>query len=304
MKRLRHLVEAQQLTPEHITYLCAQADELRKGHNETLAGKILAAVFYEPSTRTRFSFESAMKRLGGDVISTENAAEFSSAIKGETLPDSIRIIAGYAHAIVLRHKEEGSSQLAASISPVPIINAGDGRGQHPTQALLDVYTIRRELGSSHGLRVGMVGDLKHGRTVRSLTYLLSKEPQEELVFIAPPELAMGNDIKAHLTEHGTTWRETPEFERELPKLDVIYMTRIQKERMDPKTYEGNKDRYRLGSDELTLVKPKARVMHPLPKIDEIQIPIEIEQKDPRIAYFRQAENGLYMRMALLLHMLQ
>jgi aspartate carbamoyltransferase catalytic subunit len=304
MEQLKHFVRAQQLTPEHIDQFCTEADRLRERQDEKpLEGKLLATVFYEPSTRTRFSFEAAMKRLGGEVISTENAADFSSAVKGETLEDSIRIIGGYVDAIVLRHRQEGSSELAATVSPVPIINAGDGTGQHPTQALLDVYTIRREIGRSNNLRVGMVGDLKHGRTVRSLAYLLSREPQQELVFIAPHELAIGNDIKAHLSENGVPYRETSEFEAELPTLDIIYMTRVQKERMDERTYNGNKDRYKLGSKQLALVRKDARIMHPLPKVDEIQLTLAAEQQDPRIAYFRQAENGLYARMALMKHLL-
>lgn len=302
MQRLKHFIEAQQLTPEHIELLCARADQLRKRPSQKLKGKILASLFYEPSTRTRFSFESAMLRLGGNTLATENASEFSSAIKGENLRDTIKMAQEYADVIVIRHKVEGSAALAASVSRVPVINAGDGKGQHPSQALLDMYTIQREMGRVSELRVGIAGDLAHGRTARSLAYLLSKFPQEELIFIAPRELAIGNDIKAHLHEKRTPFREAEDLEKELADLDILYMTRIQKERMDIEKYERIKKCFVIGEKQLEKMRREARIMHPLPKVDEINLPTNIEDQDPRVAYFRQAGNGLYVRMALLEHL--
>jgi aspartate carbamoyltransferase catalytic subunit len=257
----------------------------------------MAALFYEPSTRTRLSFEAAMLRLGGRTMGTDNAREFSSAAKGETLEDTIRIVSGYADAIVLRHSEEGAARRAAMVSDVPVINAGDGKGQHPTQALLDVYTIKDELGRLDGVSVAMVGDLANGRTARSLAYLLSKYEGVAIWFVAPPEVAMRDDIKAHLDEHGVTWRETRELDEVLPQVDVVYQTRIQKERFaDEAAYEALKGIYRIDPPALTRLRPDAIVMHPLPRVDEIAPEVDA---DPRAAYFRQARNGLYIRMALL-----
>src|SRR3990172_7520886 len=187
---MKHVVESQQFGRKLLSSLFSMADKLEKKTETPLKGKIMAALFYEPSTRTRFSFESAMLRLGGSVITTENAKEFSSAAKGETLEDSIRVINNYVDVIVLRHYEEGASARAARVSRVPVINAGDGAGQHPTQALLDLYTIRKEIGKIDGLRIAMVGDLAQGRTVRSLAYLLSKFEDITMYFVAPPLLKM------------------------------------------------------------------------------------------------------------------
>src|SRR5579871_2497263 len=195
-----------------------------------LQGRVMAALFYEPSTRTRLSFESAMLRLGGRTMGTDNAREFSSAAKGETLEDTIRIVAGYSDVIVLRHQEEGAARRAAAVSDVPVINAGDGAGQHPTQSLLDLFTIQDELGRIDGITVAMVGDLANGRTVRSLAYLLSKFRDVRLVFVAPPAVRMGDDIKRHLDENGISWREESDLGAVLPAADVVYQTRIQKER--------------------------------------------------------------------------
>src|SRR5690349_10944346 len=262
-----------------------------------LAGQVMAALFYEPSTRTRLSFEAAMLRLGGQTMGTDNAREFSSAAKGETLEDTIRIVSGYADVIVVRHKEEGAAKRAASVSDVPIINAGDGPGQHPTQALLDLYTIRTELGRIDGVKVAMVGDLANGRTVRSLAYLLSKFKDVGLWFVAPPQVAMRDDLKAHLDEHQVPWVETQDLESVLPEVDVVYQTRIQKERFtDPDVYNAVKGVYRIDRSSLALMRKYAVLMHPLPRVDEIAPEVD---DDPRAAYFRQARNGLHIRMALL-----
>jgi aspartate carbamoyltransferase catalytic subunit len=257
----------------------------------------MAALFYEPSTRTRLSFEAAMLRLGGQTMGTDNAREFSSAAKGETLEDTIQIVGGYADVIVLRHYEEGAAKRAAAISSIPVINAGDGPGQHPTQALLDLYTIRDELGKIDGIRVAMVGDLANGRTVRSLTYLLSKFRDIKVWFVAPPQVAMRPDLKAHLDEHHIPWVETEDLESVLPEVDVVYQTRIQKERFtDLDAYDAIKGIYRIDNSSLALMRKYAIVMHPLPRVDEIAPEVDA---DPRAAYFRQARNGLHIRMALL-----
>jgi aspartate carbamoyltransferase catalytic subunit len=257
----------------------------------------MAALFYEPSTRTRLSFEAAMLRLGGQTMGTDNAREFSSAAKGETLEDSIRIVSGYADVIILRHNEEGAARRAAAVSPVPIINAGDGPGQHPTQGLLDLYTVRDELGRIDGVRVAMVGDLANGRTVRSLTYLLSKFKDIKVWFVAPPQVGMRDDLKAHLDEHNVPWTETQDLGSVLPEVDVVYMTRIQKERFtDQEAFNAVKGIYRIDKEAMSRMRKYAILMHPLPRVDEISPEVDA---DPRSAYFRQARNGLHVRMALL-----
>jgi aspartate carbamoyltransferase catalytic subunit len=238
-----------------------------------------------------------MLRLGGQTIGTDNAREFSSAAKGETLEDTIRIVSGYADVIVMRHNEEGAAKRAAAVSSVPIINAGDGPGQHPTQALLDLYTIKDELNRIDGVRVAMVGDLANGRTVRSLTYLLSKFKDIKLWFVAPPQVAMRDDLKAHLDDHKVPWVETEDLDSVLPEVDVVYQTRIQKERFaDPEAYNAVKGIYRIDKKSMSLMRKYAILMHPLPRVDEISPEVD---DDPRSAYFRQARNGLRIRMALL-----
>ena len=248
-------------------------------------------------------FETAMHRLGGHVISTENAAEFSSVAKGETLEDTIRILNGYADVIVIRHKEVGSAKRAAAVSRVPVINAGDGAGQHPTQALLDLYTIRKEIGSIDGLRIAMVGDLAQGRTVRSLAYLLSKFRAVTMYFVAPPLLKMKEDILEHLREHSVTFVEETALDKVLPEVDVVYQTRVQKERFGNRIadYEKCRGVYIINQQTLRRMKPKSIIMHPLPRLDEITMEVD---EDPRAAYFRQAQNGLYVRMALLTQVLK
>ena len=298
--RLRHVIESQQFSRPLLEDLIARADEIKREPHHfigRLAGQVMAALFYEPSTRTRLSFEAAMLRLGGATMGTDNAREFSSAAKGETLEDTIRIVSGYADVIVLRHNEEGAARRAAAVSAVPIINAGDGPGQHPTQALLDLYTIRDELGRIDGVRVAMVGDLANGRTVRSLTYLLSKFNDMKIWFVAPPQVAMRADLKAHLDEHHVPWLETQDLEAVLPEVDVVYMTRIQKERFtDPDAYNAVKGVYRIDKQAMASMRKYAILMHPLPRVDEIA---PVVDDDERAAYFRQARNGLHIRMALL-----
>ncbi len=302
--KLEHVLESQQFDKDLLFSLFEDADRLRgSGFSNVLNNKILGVVFYEPSTRTRLSFESAMLRLGGNVIGTENAKEFSSASKGESLEDSTRVIASYVHGIVMRHSEEGAAKKAADVSNVPIINAGDGRGQHPTQALLDVYTIYRELGSLDDLKIAVVGDLANGRTSRSLCYLLGKFRNNHITFVSPDCLSMGQDLKDYLKENDTSFCEENDLNDVLPKLDVVYMTRIQKERMSIEDYEISKGRYVINGDNFNMIKNSSIIMHPLPHVEEIDLPISIEKEDKRVAYFRQAENGLYSRMALLNHLL-
>lgn len=299
---LHHVVEAQQFdrgTLLDIFDLTAEMEPIaRRGGCAKYPNSIMATLFYEPSTRTRFSFETAMHRLGGRVVSTENAAEFSSVSKGETLEDTIRILNGYADVIVLRHYEVGAALRAARVSRVPVVNAGDGVGQHPTQALLDLYTIQKEIGHIDGLRIAMVGDLAQGRTVRSLAYLLGKFEDVRMWFVAPPLLKMKEDILAYLRQHEVRFEEERSLEAVLPQVDVVYQTRIQKERFGDRIadYEQCRDLYVINQESLRLMGPGAIVMHPLPRVNEIAPEVD---SDPRAAYFRQAENGLYVRMALL-----
>jgi len=280
--KLNHLYESQQFSPELLFSLFQNAEHMKqnpKFYSSALNEKVLATLFYEPSTRTRLSFESAMLKLGGSVISTENAKEFSSAVKGESIQDTIRIVSSYADAIVIRHYEQGAAELASQISKVPIINAGDGKGQHPTQALLDMFTIYKEINRIKDFTIIFVGDLASGRTVRE-------------------------DIKAYLIRHNIEFKEETDLNKVLPIADIIYMTRIQKERISKEDYEEAKGKYIINENNLHLIKQDARIMHPLPHVEEISLPLHIEQEDKRVAYFRQAENGLYIRMALLHHLLK
>jgi len=299
---LHHVIEAQQFDLPTISRLFEATQEMEKvvsgGGTTRFRGRIMATLFYEPSTRTRFSFEAAMHRLGGSVVSTENAAEFSSVAKGETLEDTVRILNGYADVLVIRHYEVGSAKRAASISRIPVINAGDGAGQHPTQALLDLYTIHKEIGAIDGLRIAMVGDLAQGRTVRSLAYLLSKFQDIRIYFVAPPMLKMKEDILDHLREKNIWYSEETDLDKVLPEVNVVYQTRIQKERFGDRIadYEKCRGVYVINSASLRLMRPNAIVMHPLPRLEEIAMEVD---RDPRAAYFRQAQNGLCVRMALL-----
>jgi aspartate carbamoyltransferase catalytic subunit len=283
-----------------IERLFAEADRMRSLSRRAtpLQGRLLATIFYEPSTRTRLSFESAMQRLGGGVLSTENAREFSSAIKGESVEDTVRIVAGYADAIVLRHHEQGAAHRAAAVSPVPILNAGDGPGEHPTQALLDLYTIGHELGRIDGLRVALVGDLRFGRTARSLARLFRLTTGTELIFVSPPAVPMGDDVRGELDAAGVRYRDELDLASVLPDVDVVYQTRIQRERFATRDeYEASRGVYVIDRAALDRLNPNAILLHPLPRVDEISPDADA---DPRAAYFRQAHNGVYIRMALLL----
>lgn len=263
---------------------------------DALQGKILATLFFEPSTRTRLSFESAMKRLGGKVIGFSESASTSVA-KGETLQDTIRIAAQYSDIIVIRHPRDGAARLAAEAASVPVINAGDGSNQHPTQTLLDLYTIKRELQRIDGLKIGLMGDLKYGRTVHSLAYALSWY-DVSLQFLSPPGLEMPGYIKEDLSEKSISFKEIKEIED--IDVDVLYVTRIQKERFpDVEEYEKIRGSYRITLESLQYIK-KAIIMHPLPRVDEISPEID---RTPNALYFKQARNGVPVRMALLASLL-
>jgi len=302
--KLLSLIEAQQLDVSNIFFLFSRAEEFRKGIIKPLNGKILTTLFYEASTRTRLSFEAAMLKLGGGVISTENAKEFSSAIKGESLEDTARVVSKYSDIIVVRHYEEGSTKKMAQVSSVPVINAGDGAGQHPTQALLDLYTIWREIGRIENFTIALVGDLKYGRTVRSLCYLLGKFHGVKVIFVSPEVLGIKEDIKDYLQRQNVKFEEETDFYKAIPQADIIYMTRIQKERLQNGEYEKIKSLYSINQESLAYIRKDARVLHPLPHTEEINLSIEVEQTDSRVAYFRQVENGLYIRMALISYLLE
>ncbi len=308
MAKLHHIIESQQfdrnfLEKELFPLTKEMEKVVKEGGSNLLSGKRMITLFYEPSTRTRASFEMAMDLLGGRVVfSTENARQFSSAAKGETLEDTIRILNGYyPDVIVLRYDEEGGAKRAAEVSSVPIINAGDGTGQHPTQALLDLYTIRKEIGKIEGTSIAMVGDLTRGRTIRSLSYLYTKFPEVKIYFISPEVMRVKDDIKDYLKSKKVWFEEGNDLRKIAPKVDVIYQTRTQKERgsvldYNPLTFQQGKSFCIVNQEVLNLMKKDAIVMHPLPHVEEIAPEVD---RDPRAAYFRQAENGLYIRMALL-----
>ncbi len=295
----KHIVESQQFTVPLLMELFDRTSQMKKivarGGTKDYDSKIMATLFYKPSTRTRFSFESAMYRLGGKVLTTEQAQEFSSEIKGETLEDTIQIISNYCDAIILRHSEEGGAKRAAAVSPVPLINAGDGSGgQHPTQALLDLYTIYNECETLDGLSIAFIGALDHGRTVRSLAYLMSKFNRIKLYFIAPDEMQIKPDILEHLDENNISYQLANSTEDIINKVDVVYQTRIDRERLSNKDIDLTT--YNIDTAVLQRMKYNSIIMHPLPRSVEINPAVD---SDPRAAYFRQTQNGLYVRMALL-----
>mmetsp|Transcript_9496 Transcript_9496/g.20235 ORF Transcript_9496/g.20235 Transcript_9496/m.20235 type:complete len:354 (+) Transcript_9496:161-1222(+) len=301
-QKLKHVVDSQQFNKDALDTVFEEAikmEMVRPGmpEAEMLHGRIMSTLFYEPSTRTRLSFESAMSRLGGIVLTTESAGEYSSAAKGETLEDTIRTVEGYADCVVIRHSQEGSAKRAAYVASVPIINAGDGPGQHPTQALLDVYTIKREIGRLENFKIGMVGDLANGRTVRSLCMLLSMYKNIKMYFVAPEVVKMRDDIKNMLTAAGISWEEVYDLKEVASDVDVLYQTRIQKERFtNLDDYAKARGKYIIDQGIMNALQKHAVVMHPLPRVDEITVEVD---SDPRAAYFRQARNGLYIRMAIL-----
>ena len=296
------IISARDFNREDIEYL------LKKGHqmmdikdSNILKGKILATLFFEPSTRTRLSFESAMLRLGGNIIGF-HSGDVSSIKKGESLADTVRTVENYSDCIVIRHSREGSAKMAARFSKIPIINAGSGSKEHPTQALLDLFTIKEELGSLDGLNIGIMGDLKYGRTVHSLAILLSNF-NIGLYFISPEELRMRNRYKDYLYHYrGFRFKELTDYRKILDNLDVLYMTRIQKERFaDLEEYERVKNFYVFKQDDLAQTKDNFKLLHPLPRINEISTKIDSSEK---AIYFKQTFYGLKMRQAILAEILK
>jgi aspartate carbamoyltransferase catalytic subunit len=294
---LRHIVESQQFTVPLLMELFDRTRQMERvvarGGTLDYQGRILASLFYEPSTRTRLCFEAAMLRLGGRVISTEHARAFSSEIEGEQVEDTIRIVSSYCDVIVVRHPETGGAMRAARVSPVSVINAGDGDGgQHPTQALLDLYTIYRERPLD-GLSIAFIGELDRGRTVRSLAYLLAKFERVKIFFVSPPELQMKPDILQYLERHAVRYEVATEINRVLGQVDVVYQTRIHPQRGAGAV---GTLRYAIDSSVLRQMRADAMILHPLPRTVELDKTVDA---DPRAMYFRQAANGLYVRMALL-----
>jgi aspartate carbamoyltransferase catalytic subunit len=307
MEKLKHVISARQFDdPEFLLELFESAnqmerDDLFRALTDPLRGRILATLFYEPSTRTRFSFEAAMQKLGGGVITAENARDSSSATKGETISDTIRVVSGYADVIAIRHYEQGTAEAAARISPVPIINAGDGIGEHPTQALADVYTIKKELGRIGGLRVALVGDLLNGRTIHSLLPLLSLYPGVTIDLISPWQLRLPVLHREDLMAKGVVFHEGETLEGVIELADVAYITRVQRERFaSQEDYDAVKDAYVVDAQMANRLKPEAIIMHALPRVNEISPEVD---GNARAAYFRQAKNAMYIRMALLKYLL-
>ncbi|MCL4263066.1 MAG: aspartate carbamoyltransferase [Anaerolineae bacterium] len=295
------ILSVAQFDQEKIEYIFARAREMREmvqrvHGTDLLRGQVLSCLFYEPSTRTSSSFIAAMERLGGSVIPITQGVQFSSVSKGETLADTIRTLEQYSDVIVLRHPEIGAAKLAADYAEIPVINAGDGPGEHPTQALLDLFTIQDELGQIEGLKVAMVGDLRYGRTVHSLTKLLLGY-NVSLRFVSPEILRLPLTVMNQVIDAGVDARETHDVADVIQNADVLYVTRVQKERFsDLAQYEELKNFYEITADLMEKAKQKMIVMHPLPRVGEIHYNVD---KDPRAAYFRQVKNGMYIRMALL-----
>ena len=335
---MKHFISAEQLTHPQVEDFFIAADGFRRLDRESLEsrkelagrhiGRQLISLFYEPSTRTRLSFELAATKLGIGVVSTENAREFSSAAKGETIEDTIRNLAEYnTDLLVMRHHETGAAARAVAVAPdhMAIINAGDGKGEHPTQALLDAYTIRNHTGELNGVDIVLGGDLRQGRTARSLAKLLASYEGNTFTFVSAPGFEMGEDVKRYLDERGTSWRETSDVHAAVQEADVVYWTRLQRERLEqnnsdttlqniatffqrvtgldlgalsqPKAKTTAQDaHFIIDASVMQSMRPDAILMHPLPRVDEITYEVD---DDPRAQYFRQAGNGLYIRMALL-----
>ena len=280
-----------------ITELAAEFE--RNPHQPLLQGKVIASLFFEPSTRTRLSFESAMNRLGARVIGFSDASN-TSVSKGETLHDTISVISNYCDMIVMRHTLEGAARYASEVAKVPVVNAGDGANQHPSQTLLDLYSIKKTQGTLEGLKIMMVGDLKYGRTVHSLLQAMSNF-NTEFTFVSPPELRMPAEYKDFLDEKGLKYTESTELDGNMDDMDIVYMTRIQKERFnDPMEYERVKNAYVLQGGMLAGTKENMRILHPLPRVGEIAYDVDA---NPKAYYFNQTENGVYARMAIICYLL-
>ncbi len=295
------ILSVSQFNRENLAYIFDKAQAMRAlvetdGMSDLLRGNVLTCLFYEPSTRTSASFIAAMERLGGSVIPITQGVQFSSVSKGETLADTVRTLEQYSDAIVLRHPEIGAAKIAADYAEVPVINAGDGAGEHPTQALLDLFTIQQELGRIDGLKIAMVGDLRYGRTVHSLTKLLTQY-DVTLRFVSPEILRLPLVVMNEVIDAGIPVRETHDVADVIENADVLYVTRVQKERfVDMARYEAVKDQHEITIELMAHAKERMVVMHPLPRVGEIHYAVD---HDPRAAYFRQVRNGMFIRMALL-----
>jgi aspartate carbamoyltransferase catalytic subunit len=295
----RSLVEPEDFTLKEMESLFSLAEKIEKDGKylrESCRGKLLASLFFEPSTRTRLSFEAAILRLGGSCLGFAEPSS-SSTVKGESLSDTIRMAASYADAIVMRSPKEGAALLARQYSSVPVINAGDGGHHHPTQTLTDLLTIKRLVGRIVTLTVGFCGDLKFGRTVHSLAKALARYDRIRMIFISPSELVLPDYIKSMLRKRGVNFDERENLEKSMPELDILYMTRVQRERFfNEDDYIRLKDTYVLNSEKMSSAKKKMFVLHPLPRVNEISVEVD---SDKRAAYFAQAKYGMYVRMALL-----
>ena len=302
---MRSVFSILDLSVEELDGLIATAKDIAahpESYRESCRYKKLATLFFEPSTRTRLSFEAAMLELGGSVLGFSEASS-SSASKGESVADTAKVVSNYADIIAMRHPREGAPFVAAQAATIPVINAGDGGHNHPTQTLADLLTISRELGRLDGLTIGLCGDLKYGRTVHSLIEAMSRYPGTRFVLISPEELKIPGSVRYNTLEKlAIPYEETASLEEALPQLDVLYMTRIQRERFDDlEQYERLKDSYVLTAEKMALAKERMAVLHPLPRVNEISVKVD---EDPRAAYFRQTLNGKYMRMALILKLLK
>ena len=303
---MKNIISAKQFSKEEVENILARAEMFENGckNNKVeklLEGKIVACIFFEPSTRTRLSFETAAIKLGASVISAENAGISSSAYKGETIEDTTRMLCSYADAIVMRHPKDGAAEAAAQVATKPILNAGDGANQHPSQGLLDLYTINKKYGRLDDLTITFVGDLLNSRTLHSLVPLLVMYKNNKFNFISPKELKLLSSFTQELKDKGIIFSESENLDEVLSETDALYMTRVQKERFsNVADYEKVKDTFILKVENLKKMKKDTIIMHPLPRVNEIEV--EVDQ-DPRAAYFRQAQNGLYVRMALLCYAL-
>ena len=302
---MRHMLNPLDFSLEetdNLLELAADIEKDRSRYAHVCDGKKLATLFYEPSTRTRLSFEAAMLNLGGSVLGFASA-DSSSATKGESVSDTIRVISCYADICAMRHPKEGAAYVASTKSSIPVINAGDGGHQHPTQTLTDLYTIRSLKGRLSNMTVGLCGDLKFGRTVHSLINALSRYEGIRFILISPPELKVPDYIKESVLDaKNIEYRETTSLDDAMEELDILYMTRVQKERyFNEEDYIRMKDCYILDKDKMKLAKPDMYVLHPLPRVNEISVEVD---DDPRAAYFRQAQNGVYVRMALIMTLLE
>ena len=301
---MRHLIDPMDLSVEEIDHLLTLAQDIidnKEKYNEVCKGKKLATLFFEPSTRTRLSFEAAMMELGGNVLGFSSASS-SSSTKGESVGDTVKIVSCYADIIAMRHFKEGAPMLASMKSDVPIINAGDGGHNHPTQTLADLLTIKREKGRLDNMTIGLCGDLMFGRTVHSLIKAMSRYEGIKFVLIAPDELKLPEYIRTEVIEkNNIPYEEISSLEDAIGSLDVLYMTRVQKERFfNEADYIRLKDTYILDKSKLALAKPDLSILHPLPRVNEISVEVD---DDPRACYFRQALNGKYVRMALIMDLL-